>query len=1478
MTASPQQYLRLDLEIAVPHSVVLDGLDAWFEWDLISEVDFKWRNNRRSANRLTVVAIQNDLILQGLDLWLELGLIKEKSVKLICETRFVCDIKAKAAEPAIASRGSLIAEPNRPPANISGSRLPRSPIESPIEKIPIKPKAPQEPSKVAQTVRSLLSEFSTMWLLFLGVFLVVVSSGLLAASQWDNFSSQIQYLLLLAYTLGFFGVSFWTSKNERLRMTTRALQLVTLLLVPANFWAMDGLGLLKNPAGIGISAIAGCLLSAIAVFLLQTSFVFRETQALSDDASTNQKKKRAKRQLSQISVLVILLLGWLHLGWFLSPYYPLIAVYLGISGLAISTFLNRRQSLNTADSSTFPLALITGAYSTVLLISRALLFGNVSVFKLGLAFGVCGWVLVQITNKADTNKAEKLRSPSEASDLTTANSSNLSFQANLGKVLLGLGWLVSVWDQYPWQTLMISLLIAWILSDRLIKLEQSIDLTYLFLWGLQILWLGQRLIPDAWKVVSKQQLIAFFQTQSAINLLGICLFPYLIVTLIVAAIYRDRQKFHLADTAELLALGFGVLLTILSFGYPLPIFVNLSLSAVTLLIVQARRSPVSKDLHSLVYFAHIVSLSAIISGAFFFTRSTEIFTWVGFLLITMLIEWSAVLVIGKFSPPPQTLSQGARGERNQIQIHSASESLENILPPSPSGRGAGGEGILPTERISGSNLHLQAWRDSAWHIGASLAALSYILLWNDPFSGQGDNRELLFLTSSWGVAWLSVPLSLTFLGTWREFADRDLAIRLSIAGLAIAQFLTWQGDGSRLIGLGVAFALMLVNTRRSKSLLTAFNTVGYGLLFIAFLLWQFKSNDGSTAQFIFWTNGMVFSAILLYVLNHWLKYRRDRQVPNLNLSLNQSYSQAFDIWSALISTSVLILQTVLAVLVFGFNGDDQLFVNLLPSTVLVTLGLIYRIWQSTAKVPFWAEWGVAWSVELLTSGAIAVTNGSALELAIANIALGFITQLGGDWWMQRSGKNEYPRSWDVIPLIYGVMGSLLRIGSFSSLTGLFSLSTSLIGIGIGRRASQSNPMFKALTYLSMVVATFSAYELLFYQMVSRSQGGSLGDGLVILATLGCAIAYAYKLFVNWIAPYLRLSIREIGISAHLHWTASAIFLLLGSFLNPSATGGLLGGGIGTALTVYAIAEGKKSFLAPLTKNGIDRVPLYKGDLGGADLWIYTGITTAIGAIAYFIYFAFPNPWLIANFIQPYAAAIACIGATMLYLPPWEEWGWAERPWHNSAFLLPLLFIFMTQQVIATPCLIIVGVFYAIYAKVRDQIRATYITVFLWDWAVFLYISLIRSSSFDINAMIHVAVIGFSGLYFAQVEPNLRSPNTKALRHAFRVLLSGGMGLVAFLYSFSNTTIALSTWGLSAAFIIAGLAFRVRAYLFMGTFTFILLVITQAVILVTQYSFLMWALGIIAGIGFILVAANFEVRRDRILALFRNVAIELEAWE
>jgi len=188
----PVKYLRLDMEISVPYSDVLKGLDAWFELGLISDVDFRWRNTGRSANRLNIVAIENERILQGLELWLELGLVSDEQVRLIGTTRLNCEIKgeikAPVSEPRISSISpiarSTTTSANVSSANITGSRLARSPIP---KTPPVKPKTEQEPSKVAQTLRSLFSEFSTMWLLFLGVFLVVVSSGLLAASQWNNF-------------------------------------------------------------------------------------------------------------------------------------------------------------------------------------------------------------------------------------------------------------------------------------------------------------------------------------------------------------------------------------------------------------------------------------------------------------------------------------------------------------------------------------------------------------------------------------------------------------------------------------------------------------------------------------------------------------------------------------------------------------------------------------------------------------------------------------------------------------------------------------------------------------------------------------------------------------------------------------------------------------------------------------------------------------------------------------------------------------------------------------------------------------------------------------------------------------------------------------------------------------------------------------------------------------------------------------------
>ena len=61
MPAESIKYLRIDLDISsVPYSVVLTGLEAWLDRELISDVDLRWRNARTASNRLMVVAIENE--------------------------------------------------------------------------------------------------------------------------------------------------------------------------------------------------------------------------------------------------------------------------------------------------------------------------------------------------------------------------------------------------------------------------------------------------------------------------------------------------------------------------------------------------------------------------------------------------------------------------------------------------------------------------------------------------------------------------------------------------------------------------------------------------------------------------------------------------------------------------------------------------------------------------------------------------------------------------------------------------------------------------------------------------------------------------------------------------------------------------------------------------------------------------------------------------------------------------------------------------------------------------------------------------------------------------------------------------------------------------------------------------------------------------------------------------------------------------
>ena len=79
-------------------------------------------------------------------------------------------------------------------------------------------------------------------------------------------------------------------------------------------------------------------------------------------------------------------------------------------------------------------------------------------------------------------------------------------------------------------------------------------------------------------------------------------------------------------------------------------------------------------------------------------------------------------------------------------------------------------------------------------------------------------------------------------------------------------------------------------------------------------------------------------------------------------------------------------------------------------------------------------------------------------------------------------------------------------------------------------------------------------------------------------------------------------------------------------------------------------------------------------------------------------------------------------------------------------------------------------------------------------------------------------------------------------------------------------------------IFAGLGLKVRAFLYVGTGTFLITSIYQLVIFSLSYSFLKWIVGLFVGILLIYIAANFETRRTQITALLRNISDEFANWD
>jgi hypothetical protein len=1251
-------------------------------------------------------------LLEGLDTWLKLGLITDREVQILCQRYLASDLPDPqiSASTPLHQSAQATATPQLAPAaqRSAASTASQEPV---TPQAPISSTIPHSQSWVSQFLQNLINEVSVIWLLCLGVFLVVASSGVMAANQWNNLSPAGQYGILLTYTIAFVGASFWTVLKPQLQITARMLQVASLLLIPVNFWMMDGFELLHSAGGVSVAVIAALLLSGAVIFLMP------------------------QRQHTRAVAANVLGLSWLHWGWGWQG-VPIIATYVGCVGTAVILLGQRptepSQGQSTAWWSRISAADVVLPFAVMLLLFRACMVEAVPLEQLGLAFGLCGWLLCQQTRFQPSQRIWAL----------------------CGLGLLLVGWMVSVTAVFPWQALLVSGLGLWLLSDRLQRHHQPIDLIGIFVVGLGSLSTLARLSPPALREAYVATWTHWVGPQGMPEALwGIGLFPYLWGFLGLMFYLRRARQPHLVRVAYILSAVLGICLVGASVLNPGVRSLSLWLALITLVITLRQHS-----IHQTgVYITHLLGLAALFSTIDTITPYLNTASWGTVVLAVMLVEWVALLLL-----------------------------------PSP------------------------IWQESTWYIGLALAGLGYLLL--------GSSVGVHF-TIQRSFA-LVIPTALTALIFFPQFRWLKAGTGLGIISILAVQLLTFDSVTPRLIGLALGLVLMALNTARSPFALTAALSVGFGLTLGYAIGWEVLPRE--------FYNWLILSVGLLWStvsLRHGFSFRR--------WGFSLSFQQALDGWAIALTTWS---SFPLAVISLVTTKDSTFWITpqiwLYPlSSVLITAALIYRQWQAPAQG--WLV-AIAWAVEVILLCVLKYYwQIPFYSVAIATLALGFLSVLLGETWIRRTGQT-YRWGYNLIPLGYGGLGWLLGHTEWTATTGLYSLALGMIGLGVGRRL----PALMPISILGILSLSLGSFELLLYPLL-KAHSGQAGDGLVILGALALGLAVIYRLSERWGTQFLNLPPKTFTTLGHIHWGVAVLFALL-ALPNLSPGGEALWGGELLLLGGYAFWQGRQQ--SP---------------------WIYAGLIQVLMALGHTLYTHLPSAQVL-----PGAGAIASAVALMIYSLPWQRWGWAKEPFTDVAIALPATVGVITVAQVNTSSLLLIGGFYGWIAFVTQLTRLSYVGLPAVNWAAFKLLGELHLTSSTWS----VGLVGLSLLFIAQIDPELQSASRREIRHLLRCFAVGLVSVTALYESDTQLWAGVLTVGVGLGLVVLGLVLRVRAFLYIGTLTFVFKVLRLIWLFVAHESQTLWILAFIPGVLIIWIAMTFEARRSQVTALLQYWVTAIEEWQ
>ena len=747
---------------------------------------------------------------------------------------------------------------------------------------------------------------------------------------------------------------------------------------------------------------------------------------------------------------------------------------------------------------------------------------------------------------------------------------------------------------------------------------------------------------------------------------------------------------------------------------------------------------------------------------------------------------------------------------------------------------------------------LDLYRQSCRYLGFILAGCSYIFLW--PTLEIYLNTRILQPTVLW---WLIVPFALTGVAVvnYKQLKKRRRAAFISTYCLILAQPLTLGQPQIGLIGLGVSSALMLLNSYFFRHPFAARIQVGFTVFLSIILFWE--NFDGNWIDFLDSSDTLLDNRFLLIFFCILSLYLQRFHHP-----LAIIYRKATSGWGIFIGLILLLRSSIVSFLIL-FDNQKEIPGTwkhlIVPFIIIAMILLRYR-----RNLNQWAIYGITWALEISIIHCILPFTESTLVIAIANLVFAVFL-----FFSIRLLNSKYPHlsqiiSFQLLPVYFAFFAILWRFNSFNSYTGLITIVAALIGISV----SYCLFIRKIYTYIFLGLITVGIDEFFIYRM-TEGMGTNLPNRLLLMALVTAMIAVIY-LFLEFFLigkqqRYLvNLSVIEFSKIAHTHWAIASIFKTLGvasaalifrmnnvsPYLNPITVS------VSLLLSFYAFLQGR----LPLSTTKNNQENTFK------NLWIYVGFID-IGSTLIF----YRLIWEKLRFLDSYYAGIFVIIALIIYNIPWVNLGWNAKPWQEMSLLLPSVLALVTTKTISYESLLLVALFYGQVAINQKNLRWTYLSLVFINWAIINFLSDIQL----LNQLSISLIIGLFILHIAQFDRFFKKGLHPDIRHYLRLLGTGLINITALIYyqiiGFFPILISLIT-------ITIGLGLKIKAFLYIGTSTFIISVLYQLIVLSFEYAPLKWILGLTLGIILIVIAAIVEKRRKKIPSILQNWIEVFRQWK